>query len=148
MSYKSPIEVYLTQMRFEQEQTIEGAIYKAVQGLDISVSKDELIKALRYDREQYDHGYHDGYYADKWVNCSDRLPKDGEPVLVWFEYFRYGSYNRVFQTVGIGYPYRGEWLFINDQSGWQDLKVYAWQPLPTRPTKFAIIRRSENDDSQ
>ena len=140
MSYKSPIEVYITQMHIEREQKIEDAIFKAAQELDIVVTKDELIKALKYDRKQYDKGYEDGYNADKWINCADRLPEDGEHVLVWFEYFRYGNYNRLFQRVGIGYTFRGEWMFINDQSGWLKLKVYAWQPLPTRPTKFALIR--------
>lgn len=45
----------------------------------------------------------------RWIPCSERLPKDGEDVLCWYEYFRYGNYNRMFRTFGIGYQYYGTW---------------------------------------
>lgn len=57
--YKSPIEIYMGQMRIEQENNI----VRAVQNQDINVDKDELIKALQYDREQYEKGYINGYNA-------------------------------------------------------------------------------------
>ena len=56
MSYKSPIEIIQAQMRFEQE----NGIYKAIQEQGINVDKDELIRALKYDRAQYEKGYQDG----------------------------------------------------------------------------------------
>ena len=66
-----------------------------------------------------------------WIPCSERLPEDGVKVLVWFEYFRYGEYNRLFQTIGISYAYNGKWSgFVNDSSGWSELSIFAWQPLP------------------
>lgn len=64
---------------------------------------------------------------DGWIPAEERLPEDGEYVLVWYEYFRYGNYNRMFQTCGIGYQYDGYWS--GDVSGTK-ARCIAWQPLP------------------
>jgi hypothetical protein len=40
---------------------MENDVCTAVQNVGIYVDKDELIKALQYDREQYDRGYKQGY---------------------------------------------------------------------------------------
>lgn len=55
--YKSPIETIIGEMKMQQE----GEICRVVQEVGVNVDKDELIKALQYDREQYDKGYSDGY---------------------------------------------------------------------------------------
>lgn len=66
-----------------------------------------------------------------WIPCSERLPEDGKSVLVWFEYFRYGRYNRLYQTYGFSEMINGRWSgLINGETGWRDLKIIAWQPLP------------------
>ena len=54
--YKSPIEILTNQLRLEQE----GNVYKAILEQGIVVDKEKLIKALQYDRDQYDKGYRDG----------------------------------------------------------------------------------------
>ena len=55
--YKSPIEIITEQ--------IEDAIFRAIQNVGINIDKKELLKALEYDRGQYDkgweEGFHDGY---------------------------------------------------------------------------------------
>ena len=53
--YKSPIEI----IQSDIETNIENNVYEAVQKMHIDVNKDELIKALRYDRYQYEAGYND-----------------------------------------------------------------------------------------
>lgn len=70
-------------------------------------------------------------YKGGWIPCSERFPENDENVLVWFEYFRFGEYNRLYQTYGISHTFRGEWSgFVNGQSGWRQLRVIAWLPLP------------------
>lgn len=61
--YESPIEIIQTQMQMQMDK----GILKAVQGVGINVDKEELVKALAYDREQYVKGYKDGVkeFAEK-----------------------------------------------------------------------------------
>ena len=56
MDYKSPIEA----IRHEMEMRFENDVMKVVQQHDIFVDKDELLKALQYDRDQYRKGFEDG----------------------------------------------------------------------------------------
>lgn len=67
----------------------------------------------------------------EWIPVSERLPEDMQRVLIWFEYYRYGDFNCMYQTYGFGYVCDGEWSpFINGETGWQDKRIIAWQPLP------------------
>lgn len=66
--YESPIKVFQGNL----EMQFEGEILKAVQRADITVDRDELIRALRYDREQYQKGFDDARKgAVPVVQCKD-----------------------------------------------------------------------------
>lgn len=67
----------------------------------------------------------------QWISVNDRLPEDGENVLIWYEYFRYGSYNRMYKTYEIAYQYNGIWSGVNPLG--QKARVFAWMPLPEPP---------------
>lgn len=69
--------------------------------------------------------------SDRWIPCNERLPEDYTDVLVWFEYYRYGDYNRLYQMHGIGtYSKKYDSWMINHETGWRKLRVFAWMPLP------------------
>ena len=68
MDYKSPVEVIAEQFQVKMEKDVMNAI----RSYRIFVDKDELIKALQYDRDQYIKGFEDG--------CKDRVDKLVEQV--------------------------------------------------------------------
>ena len=53
--YQSPITMIASQI----EMTMENETLKAVQRVGVDVDKNELIKALNYDRQQYEKGFKD-----------------------------------------------------------------------------------------
>ena len=60
-NYEPPISVdYI--MR-EQEKQLEKDVLKVIASYNITVNSDELVKALRYDINQYETGYKAGYKA-------------------------------------------------------------------------------------
>lgn len=54
--YQSPISL----IQKDVESKIDDAIMMAVQKVGVTVDKNELLRALMYDREQYEKGYRDG----------------------------------------------------------------------------------------
>ena len=54
MDYRSPIEVYTHEPMFKE---MEDGIMRATVSCGVQIDKDELIRALAYDREQYRAGY-------------------------------------------------------------------------------------------
>lgn len=58
--YKSPIEMIYGELQTQMEQKNEEMVIKAIREVGVNVDKEELIKALQYDRNQYTKGYKDG----------------------------------------------------------------------------------------
>lgn len=59
---------------------------------------------------------------DGWISVKDRLPKDFQKVLVWYESFGHD----------IGWYCNGAWQFLCDNLS-KNVKVMAWMPLPEPP---------------
>lgn len=58
--YESPIDVLINHETDAFAQFIEGAVMKSVIQADVHVDKDELIRALDFDRHQYELGFRKG----------------------------------------------------------------------------------------
>lgn len=58
--YKSAITLYAQNMETQQRQQQEQTVWECVNALGVVVDKEELFKALKYDRDQYNKGYKDG----------------------------------------------------------------------------------------
>lgn len=71
--YDSPIDLYISDIQNQIVAQQDEQIYKAVVHFFPDVKRDELLKALRYDREQYGKGYADGKRdaMDELVRCKD-----------------------------------------------------------------------------
>lgn len=61
MTYESPITVLTEELTSKVPEELDNQIVGAILRVGIVVNKDELLKALKYDREQYDKGYKDGF---------------------------------------------------------------------------------------
>lgn len=82
--WESPINVMeiqepiIEQLNNEREEMVLKQIWK----IGVDVNKEELIKALQYDRNQYEKGYKDGY-AKAIDEFAERLKEKSSDILVW-----------------------------------------------------------------
>ena len=119
--YKSPINIIIDEMHIKFAESIEQKIFQAIQDIEIHIDKDGLIKALKYDRDQYEKGYADAKAETHWIPCSERLPEVGQSVLL-----------------SIGGMYAAEGCLREDgdwtQFRWSAIQrkdmVGEWMPLP------------------
>lgn len=58
--YQSPVELVINNMYTQIASKQEGDVYRVVQSYGVNVNKEEMLKALKYDRDQYDEGYRNG----------------------------------------------------------------------------------------
>lgn len=109
-AYKSPIETIWSDIEYDYVEQIEQMVLTAVQNVGIRVNKEELVKALAYDREQYRKGWEDR--DSEIVRCLDcRYGYQFYDVQngitdSWVECRNPNGLNR--DTAEDGYCYRGE----------------------------------------
>lgn len=67
--YEPPIELILGDMRTK----VDNHVFEVVQNVGVTVDRNELIKALQYDRQQYKKGFEDGFRCanDKIIRCKE-----------------------------------------------------------------------------
>ena len=102
-----------------------------IHGCRIVREAAELIEKLADRCARYAEEVAVAQERTRWIPVTERLPEDGDVVLCWYEYFRFGEYNRMYRTYGIGYYINGMWG--GDVSSGRNTKVLAWMPLPEGP---------------
>lgn len=127
MSYKSPIETVVSELQIEQVNKLDGEILRAVQEIEITVNKEQLLKALQYDRHQYEKGYKDGYddgysHVKKWIPAEIMRPDDSGYYLAGIKDELNAIYIRT--------------VYYSTLYGWGDVAVTHWQPLPEPPAEM------------
>ena len=58
--YESPVGLFYQETAPKISEGIDSLICEAVLNVGVNVDKEELLKALKYDRGQYEKGYADG----------------------------------------------------------------------------------------
>lgn len=126
--YKSPIDLLIADVQNQILRQQDEQIFQAVVSVGVNVDKDELIRALKYDRGQYEKGLQEGLAAatPKWISASDRLPEPNQAVLC------IGARGGMF----ISNKWRSDhnatpgFIWVNG-SGWKGFT--HWMPLPEPP---------------
>jgi hypothetical protein len=129
-------------------ETEEGKLmYEVKKAVGYSVEKEELIKALQYDRQQYEKGYQDGLNANKWIPVSERLPENLQTVNVTWQNHEPEPYyhdikDRSFVATAVYYneywywysttcaDYLGEYGRNDVDKIDEAIEIIAWMPLP------------------
>lgn len=126
--YESPITQFVDKVITQIIKTEEdNLVYEVQQATGYDINKEELIKALRYDRDQYQKGYEDGRKDNEWIPVSERLPEERGRYIVTEKEFRIddrehkGKYSTKVEQVEYC---NGRWQRANF------FEVIAWQPLP------------------
>ena len=134
--YEPPIEIISERMNFEFEENVVRAVRKC----GISVNKEELIKALQYDRGQYEKGYADGllHRADAWISVTDKNPedvygKDREKITV-LVCTKSGKVSASTRCARYSYDHKqNTWVRTGEFEWSGSKKVTHWMPMPEPP---------------
>ena len=90
MAYQSPISTYTTEVATNIGEEFDKLVITEIAKVGVAVDKDKLVKALEYDRDQYEEGYEEGYrdgrrYKPPVITNADRIRSmSDEELAVWF----------------------------------------------------------------
>ncbi len=137
--YISPIKVNtsyepLTAEKYD-DMILESVLYK----VDVEVDKEELLKAIRYDRDQYVKGFDDGVESvkskpvkDRWIPVTEHFPEDDVPVQACYVGYNSGLLKSDFLVC----RHEDEWcVWDSEPHSYNKCKVIIthWKPLAKPP---------------
>lgn len=130
MNMYEPIITLYEKASRELEQRKEDAVLAAIAEIGVQVNKDELIRALKFDRDQYNKGFADGVKegSPTWISVEERLPENWkERVLV-----KVSDPELIFgnQAIDTDRYFNGAWVRYGN---W----VSDWMPLSEPPEEDA-----------
>ena len=128
--YRSPIDMLITDIQHQIAQQQDEEVYKAVVSVGINVDKEELLRALRYDRDQYEKGFADGKAdALRWIPVTERLPEMRDDGFADAFLVTDGS------LAHIAYFVDGNWIFTDNGQMKEPMfyDVTHWQYLSQPP---------------
>jgi hypothetical protein len=95
MAWNSPIDIIQEIVNDYNEKLLDNVVTQCIK-VGITVDKDELLKALKYDREQYEKGYRDGKMdSHMFERVEEKLPNRTRDCLVVVEI---GYFDEGFRT--------------------------------------------------
>lgn len=117
-NYIPPIDLFYRDMQTRLEEEVFEAVYR----VGIIVDREELMKALAYDREQYEAGYADGR-RDEWIPADDWPPE---------------SDGRYLMATDRGEMLVGEWKdgMLRCKGSSMTTAVKWWMPAPELPEEL------------
>ena len=133
--YESPITIITNQMKTEMTNQLNNFIYETIQNCDVKIDKEELIKVLKYDRNQYERGYKDGYLkAKEMISVKDKLPtENGQYLVLSNKGYEICDFDVELHEFGNYYNYDE---FGPNTLSWDNYVnkfVTHWQALPNKP---------------
>ncbi len=92
------------------------------------ITNDEIREWMK----QIEHGLQ--LLDCSWTKVEDGLPDEFEDVICYYEYYRYGDYNCMYRTYGIGYMSKldGKVFWDGDVYGSKS-RVIAWKKFNRYP---------------
>lgn len=121
--YENPIAGIIGEIQTKIMEAQDDYVMQVVHDFGVEVNKEELIKALNYDRNQYEKGYADAKAEQRWIPVSERPPEEDGKYLVTAK----PTYNHEKQ-IELAYWQFGKW------SGFNQSEILAWKH-PPKPYK-------------
>lgn len=128
--YESPINLKIEEFVDNVQRATQNQILYKVREI-VDVDRDELIRALKYDRDQYYKGFKDGKRAG-WISVKERLPEEHGEYLVCFRYDVPDFDSKPHFDV-LDFNEKGKFFEISGSGWFQSYGIYGiithWKPI-------------------